>query len=32
MDDHTFTVWIVRVDRDTLKLLKYSLHVWPGTH
>jgi hypothetical protein len=28
----TITVKIVRVDNDTLKLLKYSLHVWPGTH
>jgi len=28
----TIAVEIVRVDKDTLKLLKYSLHVWPGTH
>ena len=28
----TIVVEIVRVDKDTLKLLKYSLHVWPGTH
>ena len=25
-------VEVVRVDKDTLKLLKYPLHVWPGTH
>jgi hypothetical protein len=28
----TIAVEIVRVDKDTLKLLKYPLHVWPGTH
>jgi hypothetical protein len=28
----TIAVEIVRVYKDTLKLLKYSLHVWPGTH
>jgi len=28
----TIAVEVVRVDKDTLKLLKYSLHVWLGTH
>ena len=28
----TIAVEIVRVDKDTLKLLKYPLHVWPGAH
>lgn len=28
----TIAVKIVRVDKDTLRLLKYSLHIWPGTH
>jgi len=28
----TIAVEIVRVDKDTLKLLKYPLRVWPGTH
>ena len=28
----TVAVEIVRVDKDMLKLLKYSLHVWPGTY
>jgi hypothetical protein len=28
----TIAVEIVRVDKDTLKLLKYPLHVWPETH
>ena len=27
----TIAVEVVRVDKDTLKLLKYLLHVWPGT-
>jgi hypothetical protein len=28
----TIAVEVVRVDKDTLKLLKYPLNVWPGTH
>jgi len=28
----TIAVEVVRLDKDTLKLLKYPLHVWLGIH